>query len=185
MPYYRGDYVGGPSNYYRGDPFLGALVGGIARSVGLGKVAAKAARWVGQRITGSGLKRAAQVAGGTVAAAAGTAIVNRTIAGPSIPTMEPVELEVMPGGGGGGGMVGGGGGGTQWVVTPSGRRMRVRWSQTKGKWVAVRSMNPLNPKALNRALRRATGFEKFAKRTVNALYRTSTGATKSRKFKRK
>lgn len=38
-----------------------------------------------------------------------------------------------------------------------------------------RRMNPLNPKALRRALRRAEGFEKFAKRTVNALYKTVDG----------
>lgn len=177
MPYYgaRGDYVGG-SNYYRGDPFLGALVGTVARRVGLGKVAAKAARWVGQRITGASVKRAAQVAGATVAGTVVTAAVNRAV-GPSPVELEEIgELEPMGGGGSGG---------TQWVGTPSGRRMRVRWSATKGKWVAVRSMNPLNPKALNRALRRASGFEKFAKKTVNALYRTSTGATKTRKFKRK
>jgi len=180
MPYYgaRGDYVGGRSNYYRGDPFLGAIVGGIARSVGLGSLAAKAGRWVAGRITGQGLKRAAQgavaVAGTTIV---GTAV-NRAIGGGATPELMPIE---DLGGGGGGG----GGGGTQWVQTASGRRMRVRWSSTKGKWVAVRSLNPLNPKALNRALRRASGFEKFAKKTVNALYRTSTGATKTRKFKRK
>lgn len=180
MPYYgaRGDYVGGRSNYYRGDPFLGALVGAVARKVGVGALAAKAGRWVAGRITGAGLRRGAQV----VAATAGTAVVgaavNRAI-GPSPTELEEIgELEAPAGGGGGGG-------GTTWVVTASGRRMRVRWSQTKGKWVAVRSMNPLNPKALNRALRRAGGFEKFAKKTVNALYRSSTGATKTRKFKRK
>ena len=33
-----------------------------------------------------------------------------------------------------------------------------------------RRMNVLNPKALRRALRRAEGFEKFARRTVTALH---------------
>lgn len=32
-----------------------------------------------------------------------------------------------------------------------------------------RRMNPLNPKALRRALRRAEGFEKFARKTVSGL----------------
>lgn len=43
-----------------------------------------------------------------------------------------------------------------------------------------RRMNPLNPRALKRALRRAEGFEKFAKRTMNALVKPGGG----RKFKR-
>jgi len=180
MPYYgaRGDYVGGRSNYYRGDPFLGALLGGVARSVGLGKLAAKAGRWAVGRITGQGIKRATQAAGAVVGTAVVTSAVNRAVGGNPVQLEEIGELAPMEVGGGGGG-------GTQWVVSPSGRRMRVRWSSSKGKWVAVRSMNPLNPKALNRALRRAGGFEKFAKKTVNALYRSSTGATKTRKFKRK
>lgn len=35
--------------------------------------------------------------------------------------------------------------------------------------VRYRSMNPLNPRALRRGLRRAEGFERIARRTVNAL----------------
>ncbi len=180
MPYYgaRGDYVGGRSNYYRGDPWLGAALGFVARKVGLGSMAAKAGRWVAGRITGSTVKRAVQAGGAIAAGTAVTVAVDRAMQ-PSTPELMPIEDL------GGGGTMGGGSGGTQWVQTASGRRMRVRWSSTKGKWVAVRSLNPLNPKALNRALRRASGFEKFAKKTVNALYRTSTGATKTRKFKRK
>lgn len=175
--YYRGDYTRG--GYYRGDPFLGALIGGVARSVGLGKVAAKAGRWLAGRITGSSVKRATQVIGGTVAGAVATTVANRVLAPSPTITMENIEPLDM-----GGGEVMGGGGGTQVVMTASGRRMRVRWSSSKGKWVAVRTMNPLNPKALKRSLRRAEGFEKFARRTMNALFKTS-GGTKVRKFKRK
>ena len=47
-----------------------------------------------------------------------------------------------------------------------------------------RRMNPLNPRALRRALRRAEGFEKFAKRTVNALYKTVDGR-RVRSFKKR
>lgn len=47
-----------------------------------------------------------------------------------------------------------------------------------------RKMNPLNPRALRRALRRAEGFEKFAKRTVNALYRNVDGR-RTRSFKKR
>jgi len=47
-----------------------------------------------------------------------------------------------------------------------------------------RKMNPLNPRALRRALRRAEGFEKFAKKTVNALYKTVDGR-RVRTYKKK
>lgn len=171
---YRGDYYRG--DYYRGDPFLGALIGRVASSIGLGKLAAKAGRWAVQRITGSGLKRAAGVAAGAAAAAAGTAIVNRVVNPPT--EMTPIEMDapVLTAGGGGGG-----GGGTQWVQTASGRRMRVRWSASKGKWVAVRSMNPLNPRALRRAVSRAERFTKFSRSVLTATRRPDG----SKKFKSK
>jgi len=178
--YYRGDYV--PSGYYRGDPFLGAAVGFVARKIGLGALASKAGRWAAERITGSGLKTATKAVAGVAGTAAIGAVVNR-VTTPSPISMGEIEMPGMGVGPSMGGM-GGGGGGTQIIVTASGRRMRVRWSQTKQKWVAVRSMNPLNPKALNRSLRRASGFEKFAKKTMNALYKTS-GGTRTRKFKKK
>jgi len=44
-----------------------------------------------------------------------------------------------------------------------------------------RRMNPLNPKALRRALRRAEGFEKFARKTVSGL---RYGAKKFKSTKR-
>ena len=47
-----------------------------------------------------------------------------------------------------------------------------------------RRMNPLNPRALKRALRRAEGFEKFAAKTVNALYRVIDGR-KVRTYKKR
>lgn len=47
-----------------------------------------------------------------------------------------------------------------------------------------RRLNPLNPKALRRALRRAEGFEKFAARTINSLYRVIDGR-KVRTFKKR
>lgn len=178
--YYRGDYV--PSGYYRGDPWLGAAVGFVARKLGAGALVAKAGRWAAERITGQGVKRAAQAAAGVAATTVVGTAVTRAL-NPSQPVTIG-EIDMAGGGGGGGMMQGGGGGGTHWVMTASGRRMRVRWSQSKGKWVAVRHMNPLNPKALRRSLSRATGFEKFAKKTMNALYKTS-GGTRVRKFKKK
>lgn len=139
MPYYRGD-----GNYYRGDPFLGALVGGLV---------GKAAKWAVGRIGGGAAKRRVSNLPG-IGAVTGSLI--PTI--PSIPTpfgtINPGNI--FPGG--------------EPFITPSGKRYR--------------RMNPLNPKALRRALRRAEGFEKFARRTVNALYKTSPGGGKKKRFKK-
>ena len=87
MPYYgaRGDYVGGRSNYYRGDPFIGAIIGGVARAVGAGPLIAKAGRWVAGRITGQGLKRAAQTAVGVAGTAVVGTAVNRALGGGAQP----------------------------------------------------------------------------------------------------
>lgn len=147
MPYYRGDaYYGRGGNYYRGDPFLGAVVGSL-----IGGAAKKVGRWVGSKIGGSAGRASATVApiirdiapavaGGAVGVAVGQKY------GPSISPIPQIP-QISPG------MAAG--------VVPMYRKSR--------------RMNPLNPRALKRALRRAEGFEKFAKRTVNAMYRVIDG----------
>lgn len=65
-------------------------------------------------------------------------------------------------------------------ILPGGRPFTTFGAQTKKR----RRINPLNPKALRRALRRAEGFEKFSQRTVNAMYRVIDGK-KVRTFKRR
>jgi hypothetical protein len=140
MSYYRGDY-------YRGDPFIGGLIGGAAKALGVGKLVSKAAGWVGKQITGSSVKKA--VVGTTVAAAAPILISGLPTSAPSAPA--PIQLG--PIGINPGNMFPGGAPGITW-----GTRKRRR-------------MNVLNPRALKRALRRAEGFEKIAQRTVNALHR--------------
>lgn len=163
MPYYRGDYVGGPSNYYRGDPFLGALVGGI-----VGKAASKVGRWVGSKVAGTGARRAA-----------GTAVdrIVDQLPGVGVGMAIPQLLPALPGLGPGRAVTKGG----QWPTNKDGSPRRVR---KDGKPWKRPTLNPLNPRALNRALRRAEGFEKFAKRTVNALYRVVDGR-RTKTFKRK
>lgn len=151
MPYYRGDYVGG-SNYYRGDPLLGALVGGLV---------GKAAKWAAGRIAGSGAKKA------VAAGAAGTAI-----------SMIPGVLPSRAAGSTPPILIGGPGGlGLDPLAALPGGRPLVTFGRKK-----YRRMNPLNPKALKRALRRAEGFEKFARQTVNAL---RSGPKKFKSAKRK
>jgi hypothetical protein len=143
VPYYRGDYVGGDSNYYRGDPFLGAIALG-AKAIG-GKLVAKAGRWVGRQTVGGLIGK------GAATAATGVVIGKATKAGGV--TISPSDI--MPGG-------------EPFIEFGRGGRRKYR------------KMNPLNPKALRRALRRAEGFEKFAKRTMSGLYKPGS----SRKFKK-
>lgn len=184
MGYYRGDYYRG--DYYRGDPFLGALLGKVAS-----KVAPKIGRWIGQRISGSGGKIAARakavgldpemlmIGGATAAAGAlghhlAQRAQNSTVLGP-MPTMGPMEQ---------GGAMAQGGGNVAIFVSRDGRRIRKRWSVSQQRWIAIRKLNPLNPRALKRGLKRAQGFDKFARKTMNALYRTVPGKVKQRRFKK-
>lgn len=147
MPYYRGDSYGRGNNYYRGDPFLGGVVAGL-----VGGAVKKAARWVGQRVSGAGARAvttiARDLAPTTVAGAAGYAMGRG--AQPVLSPIQPLGPMAGP------------------DIT----------------WQKRRRMNPLNPKALRRALRRAEGFEKFAAKTVNALYRVIDGR-KVRTYKKK
>lgn len=129
MPYYRGD-----GNYYRGDPFLGALLG--AAVSGVGKLFKK-------KVTSK------------VGGAIGSAI------GKVTPILRDVALPL-----GGGALIGGGAGLAIEKFGPSAVSAATSMFGARKKY---RRMNPLNPRALRRALRRAEGFEKFARRTVNGL----------------
>ena len=156
MSYYRGDYYRG--DYYRGDPFLGALAGAAIRKVG--GLAVRALARTGAKTVGGGLAR---VAVGTATAlpviqAAGSLIPGRATGQMPI-SLGPIGIDPgseLPGG-------------SPFVTFGKAKR---------------RKMNPLNPKALRRALRRSEGFEKFAARTVNSLYKVIDGR-KVRTFKRK
>lgn len=145
MGYYRGDganYYRG--DYYRGDPFLGALVGSV-----VGKAAGRVGRFIGSKLGGSAGRAVASVARdaapGIVGGVAGYTV------GRALPTLPGPDMT---------------------PIGPDGKRVKGG----KYVWTAPRRrMNPLNPRALKRALRRAEGFEKFAKRTVNAMYRVIDG----------
>lgn len=144
MGYYlRGDYYRG--DYYRGDPQLGAILGKVASSLGVGAVVGKAGRWLLGKVEGGAVKSVAKGLG-----TAGTAV----LAGSLLPKVHIGPITVDPG-----------------SMMPGGKPF-ISYS---GGAHRHRRINPLNPKALRRALRRAEGFEKFAKRTVNALYSTHGG----------
>lgn len=179
MPYYgaRGDYYRG--DYYRGDPFLGGLIAKVG-----GKLLGKAGKWIGKQVGGSARRvGSAIVKAGTsvglpqVARDVVVGTAGYTLGAQSMPTLGPIgELDQ------GMGMVPqGGGGNVQIFMSRDGRRIRKRWSVSQQRWVAIRKLNPLNPRALKRGLRRAEGFAKFAKRTMNGLYKPGS----VRKFKRK
>lgn len=165
--YHRGDYYRG--DYYRGDPFLGGLVGGLISKAA--PLIGKGISWLTKgKLLGSGGGMEAAKTLGKAAAGAATAV---TVYKAAQPVME--QLPTVP-------MFGGGepqGGGVVMEQSRDGRRIRKRWSVRKQKYVAIRNMNPLNPKALNRAIRRATRFERYAKTVVNCLH------TGPRKFKAK
>lgn len=148
MSYYRGDYYRGDGgNYYKGDPFLGAALGFVARKVAAPLVK-KAGAWIGRQTVG-GL--AGKAAGTAIAAAATPGIIR------SVSRQEPIIIDpssAFPGG-------------DPFLQLGSGRKK-------------YRRMNPLNPRALKRALRRAEGFEKFARKTMSALYKPGS----SRKYKK-
>lgn len=168
MGYYRGDasnYYRG--DYYRGDPFLGTLlkVGAkvlpkvgkaIGRAVGLVTPTRTNVQQVIRQVAQQAIPSAVA---GTVGYTLGQ---NALPAAPqgSIPGARPGEF---------------------------GNRTYEQMLRAEGYsqgYLKRRKMNPLNPKALRRALRRTEGFEKFAKRTVNALYRVIDGR-KVRTFKKK
>lgn len=138
MAYYgRGDYYSGlRGDYYRGDPFLGALIGAAGGLVG------KAASWVaGKLASPAGQAVARGVATGATAAAVPMAFSAMEGQGIRIGKRVINPTNILPGG-------------KPFITTVRRRRMNV-----------------LNPRALRRALRRAEGFERFARRTVNALHR--------------
>ena len=151
MGYYRGDdsnYYRG--DYYKGDPFLGALVGSVAGKV-IGRAGAALGRAVGRarRVAGPIIQ---EMAPSAAAGAVGMALGRR---GSTLPTLGPLT-----------------------------DHKHDKYGRDMAAFPKRRRLNALNPKALRRALRRAEGFERFAKRTVNALYKTVDGR-RVRTFKKK
>ena len=159
MSYYRGDYYRGDAgNYYKGDPFLGGLIAAGVRRVAAPLVR-KAGRWVGRQTVGGLIGKTAGAA-----AAAGTAVsIGREMMTPG--PARPIEIDV-------GSMLPGGEPFISRGQCPPGYHLNKADGPKgpKGSYcVKNRKMNPLNPRALKRGLRRAEDFEKFARRTVNAL----------------
>lgn len=196
MPYYRaGDYYRG--DYYRGDPGIfsgiGKFIGGAVKSV---------ARVVGAVAPGPVGMLARAIA--PPASAGGR--VTFFPPEPSIPNpfiTPPVGTQLVPfsGGGGGGGNypVTSGQGVAMTVCPTKGTRMNKSTYVTRGggtsRWpnelivhpkgtecVKTRRLNVANPRALRRALRRAAGFVKLARRAHVRLH-SFTGKAVAKKKK--
>jgi len=136
-------YYGARGDYYRGDYYRGdPFLGAILGAVG-GKVVKKVGSWVGSRIgraAGSAPVRTVMDQLPGVGVGMGIEAVRNRFS----PTVGPIPT-LGP------------------INAPSGG---PSWGAPKKRY---RKMNPLNPRALKRAIRRAEGFEKFARKTVSGL----------------
>lgn len=167
MPYYRGDYYRG--DYYRGDPgilkAIGKIGGAIAGFVTGGPAGAVAGHSAGGRIGSAleGPKQGAVVQGPFITTPGGTSIsvgqVQLPSLGGAISSIGNALLPGTPFGPPSSSMSG---------DCPRGFHLDKK---TRSYCVRNRSTNPLNPRALRRALSRAERFEKIARRTVTSLHR--------------
>lgn len=135
-------------SYYRGDYYRGDAGNYYRGDPFLGALGALAGSALGKL----GGKAAKWVAGRVGGSSARKATGVATVSGGGLPPiLTDIAIPAL------GGAIAGGG------ITAVARMVKG------GGEKKYRRMNPLNPRALKRALRRAEGFEKFARRTVNAL----------------
>lgn len=163
MPYYRGDYGTG---YYRGDPFsLTGLIGGIAK--------------VGTSFVTGGPLAAIKTGVSLIKQPATLPRISTT---PNLPiatlgTLPPAMIDVprtTPGA-----LPTPGLGGTISRILPGGKSgyevgLRGYHMSKSGKIVKNRRMNVVNPRALRRAIRRASGFGKLVQRMKRSFARANT-----------
>lgn len=193
MAYYSGvgDYYRG--DYYRGDPFLGGLI-------------AKGAAFLGKKVLPKVLPAAAKFIFGANPLTKGSQIITRPL-GRAVSAAATAATIVggvqavrgIAGGGGGGLPTLPGLGGLPPIPSfgPGGPRMQMGAMNgacppgfhpdkaTGTKCVRNRRMNPANPAALRRAIRREAGFIKLARRTLKGtgvvIGRRSVGKKKGRR----
>jgi hypothetical protein len=154
MGYYMGDYYAG--DYYRGDPGFFSALGGIGRrvaGVGVGLLPGGGAVTSLAKLGATALARRGVGKAGALARRAGTAIV-----------AHPVISAAA-----GAGVIGGAASMSR-VSSPSARSSMsemIRRSHAIGASLRRRRrMNPYNPKALRRAVRRAHAFARMARHVL-------------------
>lgn len=159
MGYYQGDYYAGA----RGDPFWGALLG-VAKRVG--------GALLGGARGGGGPKMLPAAAGGIPAAMGGAVSAGRAIIKRGVGAIIKHPVLSAAGAAGVGGMVLGAGG--EMLARP-GMHPGFHVSRKTGKMVRNRHMNPCNPRALRRAIRRATRFTHLAMKTIHLVHPKKKG----------
>jgi hypothetical protein len=152
MGYYVGDFYG------TGDPGIGSFFGGLAKKAigsipGIGPAASAIVSTIGRgRAATAGVVKAAGgvimkhpvVSGAAAAGIIGTAAVSGT--------------RMMMGGGGGG-------------LAPKGYHLcKSKHGCKRGQFVRNRHMNPCNPRALRRAIRRTHSFARLAMHTIHLVH---------------
>lgn len=147
MPYHT---PGLSLTQWRGDPQFGLLV-----RAGL-KLGGTLARKVAAKLIRPSTAVARTVAGGAAAAGA-VALARRAAPGPRGGIPLPFGRRFRPGRIFPGGRP---------AFTAEQRPAGFHWSESAGDWVKNRRMNVTNSRALRRAIRRARGFAKLAKKVL-------------------
>jgi hypothetical protein len=171
MSYYRGDYYRG--DYYRGDPYIGTFFRGAASLVKplittvAKRVGAAGRALAGMRPVQQAARVARDVALPTAVAVATTRTTQAVLPGAGPEAGAPINYPEA----GAAGVPMMTGMGVKGMCPPGYHPNKSDSIKgPKGSYcVRNRRMNPLNPRALRRALRRSEDFEGIAKRTVNAL----------------
>lgn len=170
MPYYRGDYYRG--DYYRGDPGFPL----IAAAVGLGK-----------KFLPGAVKGIAKIAGKAVAAlkkpgvamTVGTAATSAAAGAAVEAARKPVTVSMPPS------LAGAVSAGVRPVPGLKGKIQRFLPGGETG-YYKRRRMNVTNSKALRRAIRRATGFAKLARKVLSFVdARAPRGRAKFKRARRR
>lgn len=163
MSYYSGDFYRG--DFYRGDPgFFGSLFGLAQKAAGfipgVGGVVSGVMSGIKGSVTGGGLRSTAMIPAGTsMMRQAGTSLARRTVAA--------VKGHPILSAAGAAGVIGAGG-------VMAGRHLGKINPRT-GLPRKHRRMNPCNPRALRRAIRRTHGFAKLAMKTIHIVHPKKKG----------
>ena len=151
MGYYVGDF-------YAGDPGIGSFFGGLAKKAigfipGIGPAASTIVSSIG---------RGRAATAGVVKAASGVIMKHPVVSGAAaagIGLAGAASAVRMIGGGGAGGLA------------PKGYHLcKSKHGCKRGQFVRNRHMNPCNPRALRRAIRRTHSFARLAMHTIHLVH---------------
>src|SRR2546428_7677835 len=158
----RGDFYRG----YRGDPGLFDFLGGVARSV-----LPIAAPIIGGALGGPVGAALGGVAGSLLGGAMGATAPGSTslpiVSSPGLVPFSPIRALLPAAGAAAGTLVTRGISGSLGAMRAAGRKFKTQMMPHPGFGRRRRRVNPLNPRALRRALSRAQRFEHFAKQVVH------------------